>query len=99
MTIVTTAAMAIATETLPDTSPSPHSRLQRFHEPVLQAVWQDCRQTAEGLRNADTLKRLCLRICKEFRLNVMGNAFFQFEPAGVAGTILLNGSHLAIHTW
>ncbi|HWZ48121.1 MAG TPA: S-adenosylmethionine decarboxylase [Herbaspirillum sp.] len=101
MKIITTAATAIATETFPATLPSPHPRRLRFREPVLQlrAVWQDCRQAAEGLRNADTLKGLCLRICSEFHLNVMGNAFFQFEPDGVAGTILLKGSHIAIHTW
>ncbi|MDB5990473.1 MAG: putative Adenosylmethionine decarboxylase [Herbaspirillum sp.] len=101
ITIASPAAMAIATETHPLALPSPHPRLLRFREPVLQlqAVWKDCRQAAEGLRNADTLKRLCLRICSEFHLNVMGNAFFQFEPDGVAGTILLNGSHIAIHTW
>jgi S-adenosylmethionine/arginine decarboxylase-like enzyme len=93
--------MTIATETFPATLPSSQPRLQRFGEPVLQlrAVWHDCRQAVEGLRNADTLKSLCLRFCNELHLNVMGNAFFQFEPAGVAGTILLHGSHIAIHTW
>jgi S-adenosylmethionine/arginine decarboxylase-like enzyme len=95
MTIVTTAAMNTAT------LPAPQPRMLCFREPALQlkAVWRDCRQAAEGLRNADTLKNICLRICTELRLGVMGNAFFQFEPSGVAGTILLNGSHLAIHTW
>jgi S-adenosylmethionine/arginine decarboxylase-like enzyme len=88
-------------EIRPAILPAPQPRVLRFREPVLQlkAVWRDCRLTVEGLRNADTLKNLCLRICAELRLSVMGNAFFQFEPSGVAGTILLNGSHLAIHTW
>jgi S-adenosylmethionine/arginine decarboxylase-like enzyme len=96
-------SMTIATTTVMNTAtlPAPQPRMLRFLEPALQlkAVWRDCRQTAEGLRNADTLKNICLRICSELRLGVMGNAFFQFEPSGVAGTILLNGSHLAIHTW
>jgi S-adenosylmethionine/arginine decarboxylase-like enzyme len=61
--------------------------------------WQDCRQATEGLRNADTLKRLCLRLCEELRLKVAGNAFFQFSPGGVTGTLLLDGAHIAIHTW
>ena len=90
-----------APQILPATLPSSQPRVLRFRDPALQlkAVWRDCRHAAEGLRNADTLKNICLRICTELRLSVMGNAFFQFEPSGVAGTILLNGSHLAIHTW
>jgi S-adenosylmethionine/arginine decarboxylase-like enzyme len=94
-------SMTLATPVLPRTppaSPPPPIRYcdsaQRMH-----AVWRDCRQAVEGLRNADTLKNLCLRICDDLHLNVAGNAFFQFEPTGVAGTILLNGSHIAIHTW
>jgi S-adenosylmethionine/arginine decarboxylase-like enzyme len=65
----------------------------------LLAEWRDCRQSVDGLRNADTMKRLCLRLCSELHLKVAGNGFFQFEPTGVAGTILLDGSHVAIHTW
>ncbi|HEY4073361.1 MAG TPA: S-adenosylmethionine decarboxylase [Herbaspirillum sp.] len=86
---------------LPAIQAASQPRMLRFREPALQlkAVWRDCRHAAEGLRNADTLKNICLRICTELRLSVMGNAFFQFEPSGVAGTILMNGSHLAIHTW
>ena len=61
--------------------------------------WHDCRQAAEGLRDAETLKRLCLRLCEELRLKVTGNAFFQFSPGGATGTLLLDDAHIAIHTW
>jgi len=30
---------------------------------------------------------------------VVGERFFQFEPQGVTGTVLLAESHIAIHTW
>jgi S-adenosylmethionine/arginine decarboxylase-like enzyme len=79
-------------------SPPPPSRI-RHAACHLQAEWRDCVQAAEALRNADTLKRLCLRLCNELQLKVAGNAFFQFQPIGVTGTLQLEGSHLAIHTW
>ncbi|RXZ33194.1 hypothetical protein D9O50_13875 [Oxalobacteraceae bacterium CAVE-383] len=69
------------------------------HPRRLQAEWHDCRQAAEGLRHADTLKTLCLRLCEELQLKVAGNAFFQFSPGGVAGTVLLGDARIALHTW
>ena len=30
---------------------------------------------------------------------VVGESFYQFEPQGVTGTVLLAESHIAIHTW
>ena len=32
-------------------------------------------------------------------LNIVGDVFHQFQPQGVTGTMLLDESHLAIHTW
>ena len=32
-------------------------------------------------------------------MTIVGDRFFQFEPQGVTGTVLLAESHLAIHTW
>jgi len=29
----------------------------------------------------------------------VGDNFFQFQPQGVTGTVLLAESHLAVHTW
>ena len=61
--------------------------------------WHDCQHAAEGLRDAETLKRLCLRLCEETSLTVAGNAFFQFSPGGATGTLILEDAHIAIHTW
>lgn len=80
---------------LPASFERSHARNPRH----FQVQWHDCRQAAEGLRDADTLKRLCLRLCEELRLKVAGNAFFQFSPGGVTGTLLLDDAHIAIHTW
>lgn len=76
------------------------NRHSRFCDaPHLCAEWRNCRRAATALSHADTLKRLCLRICDDLQLSVLGNAFFQFEPSGVTGTIFLADSHIALHTW
>lgn len=76
-----------------------HSKHLRNATLQLQAEWRDCRHSGNELRHADPLKRLCLRICDELKLSVLGHAFFQFEPSGVSGTILLSNSRIALHTW
>jgi S-adenosylmethionine decarboxylase len=39
------------------------------------------------------------KIVDELRLAKVNAAFKQFEPAGVTGFILLEESHISIHTW
>ena len=48
---------------------------------------------------ADALARVCVDAASVAGLTVVGERFFQFEPQGVTGTVLLAESHLAIHTW
>lgn len=79
--------------------PASSQRSHARHSRHLQMQWDDCRQATEGLRDADTLKRLCLRLCEELRIKVAGSAFFQFSPGGVTGTLLLDDAHIALHTW
>ena len=45
------------------------------------------------------MRELCRRAVDEAGLAIVGDRFFQFEPHGVTGTVLLAESHLAIHTW
>jgi S-adenosylmethionine decarboxylase proenzyme len=45
------------------------------------------------------LRALCVTAAEKAGLTVVGDRFFQFEPQGVTGTVLLAESHLAIHTW
>jgi len=42
---------------------------------------------------------MCRQAVDESGLTIVGDSFFQFEPQGVTGTVLLAESHLAIHTW
>jgi S-adenosylmethionine decarboxylase proenzyme len=45
------------------------------------------------------LRELCVGAALAAGLTVVGECFYQFEPQGVTGTVLLAESHLAIHTW
>jgi len=45
------------------------------------------------------LRDLCVDAARKAGLTVVGECFFQFEPQGVTGTVLLAESHIAIHTW
>ena len=42
---------------------------------------------------------LCINAARDSGLTVVGESFYQFEPQGVTGTVLLAESHIAIHTW
>lgn len=65
----------------------------------LLGEWYDCPADTPALTSADPLRVLCLKAVTDAGLTVVGDRFFQFEPQGVTGTILLAESHLAIHTW
>ncbi len=65
----------------------------------LLAEWYECDFSMAALGNAQTLRALCLTATQDCGLHAVGDAFHQFQPHGVTGTVLLAESHLAIHTW
>jgi len=65
----------------------------------LLGEWYGCPADAPLLTQADALRDLCRRAVDASGLTIVGDRFFQFEPQGVTGTVLLAESHLAIHTW
>lgn len=65
----------------------------------LLGEWYGCPNDNPALSRADVLRETCLRAVRAAELNVVGEAFHQFAPQGVTGTVLLAESHLAIHTW
>jgi S-adenosylmethionine decarboxylase proenzyme len=65
----------------------------------LLGEWYECPAHLPEFTRANALRRLCLESVRDTGLTVVGDAFYQFEPQGVTGTVLLAESHLAIHTW
>jgi len=65
----------------------------------LLGEWYDCPADAPVFTQAVPLRDLCVGAARDAGLTVVGERFFQFEPQGVTGTVLLAESHIAIHTW
>ena len=65
----------------------------------LLGEWYGCPAEAPEFTRADALRKLCLDAARAAGLTVVGEAFHQFKPHGVTGTVLLAESHVAIHTW
>jgi S-adenosylmethionine decarboxylase proenzyme len=65
----------------------------------LLGEWYDCPADTPEFTRAGPLRALCVDAATRSGLTVVGDCFYQFEPQGVTGTVLLAESHLAIHTW
>jgi S-adenosylmethionine decarboxylase proenzyme len=65
----------------------------------LLGEWYGCPADTPAFTQADALRDLCVTAARNAGLTVVGDRFFQFEPQGVTGTVLLAESHVAIHTW
>ena len=65
----------------------------------LLGEWYGCPADVPALTQAESLRELCLGAVAASGLTIVGDRFYQFEPQGVTGTVLLAESHLAIHTW
>ena len=65
----------------------------------LLGEWYGCPADTPAFTRADVLRDLCVGAARNAGLTVVGDRFFQFEPQGVTGTVLLAESHIAIHTW
>ena len=65
----------------------------------LLGEWYGCPADTPAFTRADVLRDVCVGAARNAGLTVVGDRFFQFEPQGVTGTVLLAESHIAIHTW
>jgi S-adenosylmethionine decarboxylase proenzyme len=65
----------------------------------LLGEWYDCPADTPEFTQAGALRSLCIEAARNSGLTVVGDSFYQFEPQGVTGTVLLAESHIAIHTW
>ena len=53
----------------------------------------------ETLRFVGPTREIFLRAARESKATLVGEDFYQFEPEGVSGVILIAESHLSVHTW
>jgi S-adenosylmethionine decarboxylase proenzyme len=65
----------------------------------LLGEWYGCPADTPEFTRSEALRAVCLKATRDAGLTVVGDAFYQFQPQGVTGTVLLAESHLAIHTW
>jgi S-adenosylmethionine decarboxylase proenzyme len=65
----------------------------------LLGEWYGCTADTPAFTQAEPLRDLCVAAARDAGLTVVGERFYQFEPQGVTGTVLLAESHIAIHTW
>jgi len=65
----------------------------------LLGEWYSCPAQTPEFTRAEVLREVCLNAVEASGLTPVGDRFFQFEPHGVTGAVILAESHLAIHTW
>jgi S-adenosylmethionine decarboxylase len=62
-------------------------------------TWDVYNCNAKSLSFILTVKTVLNTIVDELQLSKVNESFKQFEPIGVTGFILLEESHVSIHTW
>lgn len=62
-------------------------------------TWDVYNCNAESLSFVPKVKQVLNAIVEELQLSKVNESFKQFEPIGVTGFILLEESHVSIHTW
>ena len=65
----------------------------------LLGEWYGCPADTPEFTRAEALRVACRKAVEAAGLTIVGDNFFQFQPQGVTGTVLLAESHLAVHTW
>jgi len=65
----------------------------------LLGEWYGCPADTPEFTRSEALRTVCLAAARDAGLTIVGDAFHQFQPQGVTGTVLLAESHLAVHTW
>ena len=51
------------------------------------------------LDDISTLEEILLNAARKVGFNVVGKSFYQFKPKGATGVVLLEFSHISVHTW
>ena len=65
----------------------------------IHCIWDAYNCDAETLSYVPHVEKALYAIIEKLNLSPVNAAFKQFEPIGVTGFILLEESHISIHTW
>jgi len=57
----------------------------------------DC--NTDALKNESLLKNLLEKAAKAANVTIVQSVFHQFSPQGITGIVIIEESHLSIHTW
>ena len=62
-------------------------------------IWDVSNCDSEKISYLSSIKSLMADLVSTFNLSVLNASYNQFAPHGVTGVLLLEESHLSIHTW
>jgi S-adenosylmethionine decarboxylase len=62
-------------------------------------TWDVYHCNAETLKYTDSIQRILNELVDALSLSKIDEAYNQFKPFGATGFILLEESHISIHTW
>jgi len=62
-------------------------------------IWDVSNCESGKISYLSSIKRLMEDLVSTFRLSVLNSSYNQFAPHGATGVLLLEESHLSIHTW
>jgi len=65
----------------------------------MHATWDVYNCDAKAISYVPHIKKTLYAVTKKLDLEEVSEAFKQFSPIGVTGFILLEESHISIHTW
>lgn len=57
----------------------------------------DC--DSSHLNNITYIESLCEKAALDAGMEILSSHFYQFQPQGITGVLLLSTSHMSIHTW
>jgi len=62
-------------------------------------IWDVSNCDSDKISYLSSIKALMTDLVSTFNLSVLNASYNQFAPHGVTGVLLLEESHLSIHTW
>lgn len=82
-----------------DTVPIKPGRLDEVKRLGVHIIFELYGCDPDTLKDKNYVEEVMLRAARESNAHAIGSFFHQFKPHGVSGVIIIEESHLSIHTW